>query len=306
MTKSAISVTLLLLISAVLVIPQSYRGQGRMTGVVTDQDGKPLAGVKVKLYSQKGGGGFEEVTDAKGEWKANYVRGGGWNIDFEVAGYMPKKISTTIMENFQNPPIPTKLQKIEGLVISDELKAGLDAGNKLFLEKKFVEAAAAYEKLLAVNPDAIIINKNIGNCYFELQKYDQAEQSYRKILEKEPANPEIIILIGNCFANRGENEKAMEWYGKVDFEKISDQMVLFNLGSSFYTQSKYQDALKYYKRAIEIQKDFLDAIYQLGLVYLAMGNNAEAISTFESYLKIGADSEKANQVRQFLDFLKKK
>jgi len=306
MKKGAISVTILLFLSAVLVYPQSYRGQGRMTGVVTDLDGKPLAGVKVKLYSQKGGAGFEEVTDAKGEWKANYVRGGGWNIDFEMAGYMPKKISTTIMENFQNPPISTKLQKIEGPVISDELKAGLDAGNKLFVEKKFEEAASTYEKLLAINPDVYIINKNIGNCYFELQKYDRAEECYQKILEKEPTNPEIITLIGNCYANRGENEKAMEWYNKVDFEKISDQMVLFNIGSSFYSQSKYQDALKYYKRAIEIQKDFLDAIYQLGLTYLAMGNNAEAIATFESYLKYGENSEKANQVRQFLEFLKKK
>jgi hypothetical protein len=77
MRKAGISVIILLFLSAVLIYPQSYRGQGQMTGVVTDQDGKPLAGMKVKLCSQKGGAGFEEVTDAKGEWKANYVRGSG-------------------------------------------------------------------------------------------------------------------------------------------------------------------------------------------------------------------------------------
>jgi tetratricopeptide (TPR) repeat protein len=298
------------LIFAILLVgpafSQSYRGQGRLTGIVTDQDGKPIEGVRVKLYSVKAAQGFEVMTDAKGEWKAMYIRGGGWNIDFDKAGYAPKKISTNIQESFQNPPVQTKMQKIEGLIITEELKAALNEGNKLSDEKKYDEAIAVYEKLLSQNPDAYIIAKNIGNCYFELQKYDKAEESYRKVLDKDPANAEIMLLIGNCYINRGEKDKAMEWYGKIEFEKITDPTVLFNIGSGFYSQSKYEDALKYYRRAIEVQKDFLDAIYQLGLTYLAMSNNAEAITTFESYLKYDSDSPKANQVKNFLDFLKKK
>jgi tetratricopeptide (TPR) repeat protein len=288
-----------------LAVSQSYRGQGRLTGFVTDEEGKPIEGVRVTLYSVKAAQGFEVATDATGEWKAMYIRGGAWNIDFDKAGYAPKKISTRIQESFQNPPVQTKLQKIEGLIIIEDLKAALNEGNKLSEEKKYEEAIAVYEKLLSENPDAYVINKNIGNCYFELQKYDKAEEYYRKVLDKDPDNAEIMLLIGNCYGNRGEKDKAMEWYGKIEFDKITDPTVLFNIGSGFYSQSKYEEALKYYKRAVEIQKDFLDAIYQLGLTYLAMGNNAEAIATFEGYLKYDTDSPKANQVKNFLDFLKK-
>jgi len=305
MKKTGLFLTFTILLAG-LAFSQSYRGQGRLTGIVTDQDGKPIEGVRVKLFSVKAAQGLEVMTDAKGEWKAMYIRGGAWNIDFDKAGYAPKKISTSIQESFQNPPVQTKLQKIEGLIITEELKAALSEGNKLSEEKKYEEAIAVYDKLLSQNPDAYIIAKNIGNCYFELQKYDKAEEYYRKVLEKDPTNAEIMLLIGNCYTNRGEKDKAMEWYGKIEFEKIIDPTVLFNIGSSFYSQSKYEEALKYYKRAVEIQKDFLDAIYQLGLTYLAMGNNAEAIATFESYLKYDADSPKANQVKNFLDFLKKK
>lgn len=297
---------LLIVFSASFLFPQSYRGQGRMIGVVHDQDGKPLEGVKVKLFSQRGGAGFELTTDAKGEWKANYIRGGSWNIDFEKNGYLPQKISVNIQESSQNPPVEVKLKKIEGLVISEEFKAALNEGNRLFEEKKYEEAIKAYEGIISANPYAYVINKNIGNCYFELQKYDLAEEYYRKVLEKEPDNAEIILLIGNCYANRGENEKAMEWYNKIPFEKITDQMVLFNIGSSFYSQSKFEDALKYYKKAIEIQKDFLDAIYWLGLTYIALGNNQEALATLESYLKYDSTSEIANRVKGFIEFLKKK
>jgi len=285
---------------------QGYKGQGRFSGTVADNQGNPLEGVKVKLFCVRGQSGFETETDKEGEWKANYVRGGPWNIDFEKPGYMPKKISAQINEFAKNRPIEVKLEKIEGLAITDAIKADLVKGNALFDEGKYEEAIAAYQNILTASPEAYIIFKNIGNCYFQMQKYAEAEAAYQKILEKDPQNAEAMLLIGNSYANRGENDTAMEWYNKIDFEKITDPMVLFNIGSTFYKQSKLDQALKYYRRAVELQADFIDAIYELGLVHLAMNNTADAITAFESYLKLDADSERAGQVKGFLEFLKKK
>ena len=55
-----------------------------------------------------------------------------------------------------------------------------------------------------------------------------------------------------------------------------------------------------------MQKDSTDALYQLGLTYLNLQKNAEAIDAFESFLKIDAESEKAAQVKGFLEYLRKK
>ena len=304
--KKTLIATLILLLTATFVPAQSYRGQGRLKGKVTDESGKPLEGVKVKLFSLKGQSGFEVTTNAQGEWTASYIRGGGYDIDFEKVGYEPKRMSTTIPEQSNNPPLEVKLKKMEGLLITDELKAALTSGNKLFEEKKYEEAARAYEDLIAKNPDAVIIYKNVGNCWFELQQYDRAEAAYQKVLEKNPSDRDILLLIGNCYANRGEADKAMEWYNKIEFEKITDPTVLYNIGTSFTKQSKFEDALKYYKRSVEVQKDFLDGLYQLGLTYIALGKNAEAIPPLEDYLKYDADSPRAEQVKKFLEFLKKK
>ncbi len=253
-----------------------------------------------------GQAGFEVTTDAEGEWTANYIRGGGYNLDFLKTGYEPKSISTSIPERTNNPPVEVKLKKAEGLLITDDLKAELEAGNKLFGEGKFEEAIKLYEDLLAKNPDAYIFHKNVGNCRFELQQYDLAEASYLKVLEKEPENADIMLLIGNCYANRGQADKAMEWYNRIAFEKIGDPAVLFNIGLGFTKQSKFEEALRYYRRSVEVQKDFLDGHYQLGLTYLSLGRNAEAIQAFEEYLKYDAASGRADQVRGFLEFLKKK
>jgi tetratricopeptide (TPR) repeat protein len=299
-------IPLCLLAVIILLQAQSWKGLGRLKGVVLDQDGKPLEGVRVKLFSARGQSGLEVMTNASGEWFANYIRGGGWNIDFEKSGYMPKKISTNIPEVTNNPPIQVQLQKVEGPVLPDEVKAELNEGNKLFEEKQYEAAIAAYQGILDKNPDLTIINLNIGNCYFELQKYDLAEAAYQKVLEKDPQNAEAMILIGNSYSNRGQDDKAMEWYGKVDFEKIKDPTVLFNIGSKFYSQSKFEEALKYYRKAVEVQPDFTDGIYQLGLTYLAMSSYKEAIVAFEEYLKYDPDSERAGQVKGFIEFLKTK
>jgi tetratricopeptide (TPR) repeat protein len=304
--KRHASIPLILVLLAGLAFSQGYRGQGRLKGKVTDEEGRPLAGVKVKLFSIKGQSGFEVTTNTSGEWTANYIRGGGYELDFVKAGYEPKRITTAIQESSNNPSVEIRLKKTEGLLVTDELRAALDAGNKLFDEKNYAEALKIYEDLVAKNPDVYILYKNVGNCRFELQQYDLAEAAYRKVLEKEPSNPDVLLLIGNCYANRGESDKAMEWYGRIEFEKINDPTVLFNIGTSLFKQSKFEEALKYYRRSVEVQKDFLDGLYQLGLTYLSLGKNAEAIPPFEDYLKIDPDSPRAGQVKNFLEFLKKK
>jgi tetratricopeptide (TPR) repeat protein len=288
-----------------LALAQGYKGQGRVSGIVTDEGGKPLEGVTVKLLSVKAQSGFETKTNAEGEWKALYVRGGTWEIDFEKEVYLPKKISVDIKEHDRNPRIEIRLVKMEGFVISESLKARVNEGNQLFDAQKYEEAAQVFERIVAEDPNALILNKNIGNCYFQLQKYDLAEQSYLKVLEKEPENAEIMMLIGNTYSNRGDQAKALEWYGKIDIQKITDPTALFNIASSFFSQSSFAEALKYSRRAVEIKPDSTDALYLTGLICLNLGSKAEAIDAFEGYLKLDADSERARQVRSFLEILKK-
>jgi Flp pilus assembly protein TadD len=285
---------------------QDYKGKGRQTGYVFDEQGAPLEGVTIKLFSLKVQQGFETKTDKDGKWVAFGIVGGGWNVDFEKFGFMPKKISIQVNEWQRNPDIRLNLTKAEGLVVTEELKDMLIKGNELFDAQKYDEAAAAYQAILEKFPDAIIIHKNIGNCYFAQEKYDEAESSYQKILEKDPANAEAILLIGNCYANRGQTEKALEWYGKIEFDKIDDPVVLYNVGTNYYNNSKFEDALKYYQKAVELQSDFTDGLYQLALTYVSLQRNGEAISTFENYLKYDPDSPRADQVRNFVDYLKKK
>ncbi len=296
---------ILFILIALFLYSQGYQGKGKIKGYVYDENGNPIEGVRVKLYSLKAGAGFETYTDKNGKWKALWIRGGKWNIDFEKIGYEPKKISVEIKEWRRNPDIEITMKKVEGLVLTDELKTALEKGNKLYEERKYQEAILVFESILQKYPDAYIIDLNIGNCYFQMEEYDKAEEHYKKVLEKNPENVDAIIGIGNCYLNRGQKEEAMEWYNKVEFEKINNETVLYNIGTTLYENSQFNEALKYYKKAVELNESFLDARYQLGLTYIALGKYQEALSEFENYLKYDSDSSKAKQVKSFIEYLKK-
>jgi len=98
----------------------------------------------------------------------------------------------------------------------------------------------------------------------------------------------------------------MEYYSKIDSAQVDDVDVLYNIGVGFYKGGKPAEALKYFQRSVELNAGYTDGIYYLGLTYLNLQDNPAAIAVFENYLKADPDSERAEQVKGFLDYLRKK
>ena len=304
--KKIITLSLVFILIGTVVFAQNYKGKGRVIGFVYDEEQTPIEGVKVKLFSQLANDGFEVFTDAAGKWIAAWLRGGSWDLDFEKVGFEPRRISVVFYQYQRNPDITLTLKALEGLILTEELKKALTEGNNLFAEGKYQESITSYEAILLEFPDAYIINKNIGNAYFQMENYDKAEEYYQKVLEKDAESNDIKLAIGNCCANRGESEQALEWYGKISFDELKDPIVLYNIGTNYYNLGKIEDALKYYKRSVEIQENFEDGLYQLGLAYLALTRYKESLEVFEKYLKFESETGRADQVKNFIDFLKTK
>ena len=285
---------------------QASSGKGRIKGTVTDDKGAPLEGVKIKLYHAQAEAGLETTTDIHGRWEANFIRGGMWSIEFKKTGYEHKKDFAVVSEVGRPLSGTTVLKKIEGLVLSEELTGALDKANALFDEGKIDEARASYEAILAENPEAYVVNVNVANCYFKQEKYDLAIASYLKVLDKDPQYVRALIGLGNAYTNMDQSDKAMEYYSKVESSKVDDLDVLYNIGVGFYKGGKPAEALKYFQRSVELNPNYTDGIYYLGLTQLNLQDNPAAIATFENYLKADPDSERAAQVKGFLEYLRKK
>ncbi len=304
--KRIILFSVIIFLFSISALSQDYAGKARTGGIVTDEEGNPIEGVMVKLFCLKTETGFEKYTDNKGVWKASWIKGGTWYIDFEKVGYKSKNISTELSELSKNPQIPTVLEKSDSVLMTKSVREDFDKGYILYEEGNYNEAIEVFNKVLEDYPDTYIVNMSLGDCCFKLENYTMAEEYYLKVLEKEPENHDVMIAIGNCYSNRGDNDKALEWYKKIEIDNIKDPIVLYNIGTYFYNGSQVQDALVYYEKALELKEDFLDVIYQYGLAQLTLGKNNLALNEFEKYLKYDSDSERADQVKGFIEYLKKK
>lgn len=300
---------LLILLTACVIFNPLYlhaqhEGKARLKGTVTDPEGNPIPDVKVKLFSLRADSGFETKTDKNGLWKAMWIRGGKWDIDFDKPGFEPKKISTTLKEDAKIITVDIVLKRLEGLVLKEELMKDFEKANQLFSEGKIDKALVTYQAILKKFPDSYIINLNVGNCYFEKQEYEKAIEAYKKVVAKDPQHTGAILSIGNSYSNMKKKDKALEWYQKIEVSKIDDPVVLYNIGVFNFNAGSIKKALDFFKRSTEVKEDFTDGWFQLGMTYMSDGNNDAAIAAFETYLKHDSESEKAQQVSEILGALK--
>ena len=106
------------------------------------------------------------------------------------------------------------------------------------------------------------------------------------------------------YSNKSDNDKEQGWYCRIEFRRINDENLFYNLGTDVFSLSKFNKALECYARAVELNGDLLDAICQLGITYLSLGNKHKTFKTFEGYLKQDSESEIAKQVKEFIEYLK--
>jgi tetratricopeptide (TPR) repeat protein len=306
---------LVLTVSSILLVPAillpQIRGQAKILGIVLDEEtGQPIEGVTVRVYFKEADTAVtpSPVTDKDGKWKALYIRGGMWSLDFQKPGYIPLKLSYRVVFEMgvKVPELEVRMKKIQGVVVKSDVLKDLEKGDALYNEKKYPEAIAAYEAILEKNPDFYFINKNIGDGYFAMQNYEKALEYYLRVNEKQPDRGDVLIAIANAYNNWGKLDQAIEWYKKAPVSGIRDVNSAFNTGVVFANSGNQADALKYFQKAVEIDPQFADGYYQLGLCQVAVGANAEAVAALNKFVELAPDSADVPTAKAIIDTLAKK
>ncbi len=302
--QSVLIFTVIVTLSS-MVYAQAWRGRGRVKGKVFDQDGNPIEGVVVKLWHVEKASGFEVKTNSKGEWHANFIRGGDWDIDFTKEGYAPKKIRVHLKGMGKNEDIVVKLEKLQAPAIPAELLDQVDKANALYNEGKFQEALAMFQEMVEKNPNVKVLNWNIGNCYFQMGQYNKALEHYMMAEADFPDKTQFWMQVGNTYMMLKNFEKAEEAFNKIGIDKIEDPVALYNLGEVLMAKN-LQMAIQALERAVQLKPDFVDALYLLGTAYVGNNQIDKAIQTFQAYLQYDSESQRAQEVKLLIESLTKK
>lgn len=303
--NSFLRITLLVVVAALIASAahaQAWRGMGRLAGKVTDEQGKPLEGVTVKL-DLPGSGGTQAKTNQKGEWAIGGIARGTWNVDFDKPGYDTVRITVLVEELTRVPPIETRLKPSApdpNVVIQGELVKAA----QLLNEQKFAEARAVYESILAKYPQAYQVEPLVARTYYGEKQFDKAIEHLKIAVDKMPAAIENKLLLGNILIERGRPDEGRQVLASVDDSAVKDPATFVNVGISLLNQSKPEEAFVYFEKAIARFPQSGEAYYYRALVRLQKGDAAAAKADLQKFLELAPNAPEAAAARKALEQIK--
>jgi tetratricopeptide (TPR) repeat protein len=124
-----------------------------------------------------------------------------------------------------------------------------------------VRALEDVERAGALSDDVLLVSSRLAELLYESERFDEAALHYEKVLAHVPDSPEILYLLGLTHFRAGRAAQAIE-------------------------------ALN---AAAEKRRDFWEAYYLRGAVFLSVGGASEAESDFRAALRLAPDAGLARE-----------
>jgi tetratricopeptide (TPR) repeat protein len=288
------------------VYAQDWRGAGRVEGKVLDDSGAPLEGVTLNASLPEREGETTLRTDKKGRWVLGGIAAGTWNIDFQLDGYVTRQISVKLpSESSRLAPMEVRLAKAAPAFPPPEVKEALEKAEAAFQERRFPEARAEFEKLLATIPaQAPTIHQRIGLCYYGEKKHKEALLHLEQALAAQPDNIPIRAIAAQAALSGGMVDRGRELLAGIDETTIKDPDTFFNIGLDFLGAGNTEEAVAYFSKALALNPKDLEAYTQRALGYVHLGKTEEAQADFKKILELAPQGEQADMAKKALEQIK--
>jgi len=315
--KAVLSLAALIVLVAGPAFSQAGHGKGRLGGLLVDPDNKPVAGIKMTLtFSENKNLVFEDTTGKKGEWSFIGLGTGNWTLSASVPGYQPVDQTISVSQLAVNPKVQVVLKKPEKIpgVLQDEKSVELlEQGNQLYKDGKYDEAIAAYQKFQETNPGLYQIQISIADCYREKGEFDKAIALYNEVIGQSASDATMgrdmaakaLAGIGNSHLKQGRLQEAQGFFEKSIETSPKDEILAYNVGEIYFSNQALDPAIRYFELAAQIKPSWPDPFLKLGYVYLNKADNAKAAESFEKFLALEPEGERAALAKNILGFIKK-
>ncbi len=142
-------------------------------------------------------------------------------------------------------------------------------------------AAAAYERVLTLDPKYRGARLNLGNVAFRQGRYAPAIMRYRQEYDAFP-DPRLQIRIGRAYTELGKPDSARAAFEQAlrEDEGLAEAYAL--LAYLYDAEADFEQATVHARRAVALDGANPDYRYMLGMLLLRTGRNEEARRNFTS------------------------
>ena len=164
---------------------------------------------------------------------------------------------------------------------ADPAVVAYNEGAALFNDGKKAEAAAKFEQAVTTRPDLIAGWEALAKVSVDMKAYQKAITSANKALELAPDETDMYGVLYTAYTATGDKAKAAEAKKKLP----ANAGQLFNDAAKAINSGKDADAEPLLKQAIAADDKFSIAYYELGMLYVRAGKNADDAATAKEMLK---------------------
>ena len=142
-------------------------------------------------------------------------------------------------------------------------------------------AVLAYQEALRQDPGYAEAHYNLGNAFQALVRYVDAIACYDRALELVPGWPSALLNRGRVFAARGQQALAADSYRQAIESRPDYPEAHNNLGLALALQGQFDNAMQHFDRAVELAPQFADAHANRAQLRLLLGDLKRGWSEYE-------------------------
>jgi tetratricopeptide (TPR) repeat protein len=188
------------------------------------------------------------------------------------------------------PQSATGIASLRGTNPLQDSLMRLEQAEKLRQQGKLDRAQKICDTLLREHPDYMAALHTLGLIYADKKNYQQALNCLVRAVMLNPHSCSTLTALSGIYLELHASEMAAQTLEQAREINPSDTNVLVTLGEIYRLDREYELAKKAFAEALAIENDLLPAAIGFGWVSLYLGQNAEAVATFEKLLKQGRAS----------------
>jgi type IV pilus assembly protein PilF len=178
---------------------------------------------------------------------------------------------TTTNSGEKNKPKPEKAAQYNA-----QLAVGYMRQGRMNLARKKLSQA------LKQAPHSPVVHNSLALYYIHLKEYDKADKQYKLSLRYKPGDPQTLNNYGAFLCSHGKPRQSLDYFKRAadDLDYSTPDSALANAGMCAQKIPDEKLAEKYFKRALAVNSNQTQALWQLGLIAFKHGRYGDAHKYF--------------------------
>ncbi|HEY8713270.1 MAG TPA: carboxypeptidase regulatory-like domain-containing protein [Thermoanaerobaculia bacterium] len=284
-------------------------GEARITGKVVDAvTKKPIKDAVITVVATEGKTFKQEYKAKPDGTYAIFLLDGTlhYKFTYSAAGYrsyedvMKLKLGEP---NFRDVELASST--VTATVPASEIKvdpavAAYNAGAELANDGKDTEALAKFEEAVATKPDLTAGWQALAKIALRTKNYPRAIEAANKALTGDPDEMDMYGVLYESYKATGDKVKAAEARKKMPANAAG----LFNDAAKAINSGKDADAEPLLRQAIAADDKFAPAYYELGMLCVRKGKNADAKTNLQKYIELDPNGKDATTAKEMMKYVK--